>query len=293
MNHPELCLYDVEDGVATLTFNRPDKLNSMIGNMEYAYFERLMQAEADDDVAAIVVTGAGKGWCPGADLAYTAGDGDLPLPNGVIPNSMPMAIRKPTIAAINGACAGAGFGHAMMLDFRIASTTAKFTTAFAQRGLIAEYGLAWLLSQMVGRQVASDLLLTSRVVTGLEMAELGLVNRAVPVEQVRDAAMALAAHLAQNVSPASMATIKHQLLIEPDMGASRAFESSNALMAESLRGEDLREGVMSFLEKRPAKFAPLGSGTTFAWMGLDDDAVDAAMQELTDSTQTNVSGDER
>lgn len=273
MKHPELCLYEVSDGVATLTFNRPDKLNSMIGNMEYAYFERLMQAEADDDVAAIVVTGAGKGWCPGADLAYTAGEGDLPLPNGVIPNSMPMAIRKPTIAAINGACAGAGFGHAMMLDFRIASTTAKFTTAFAQRGLIAEYGLAWLLPQIVGRQVATDLLLTSRVVTGLEMADLGLVNRAVPVDQVLDAAMALAEHLAHNVSPASMATIKHQLLIEPEMGAARAFESSNALMAESFGGDDLREGVMSFLEKRPASFAPLGSGTTFSWMSRDDEAV--------------------
>lgn len=267
MQHPDLCLYDVSDGIATLTFNRPEQLNSMIGNMEYAYFERLMQAEADDEVAAIVVTGAGKGWCPGADLAYTAGEGDLPLPNGVISNAMPMAIRKPTIAAINGACAGAGFGHAMMLDFRVASSTAKFTTAFAQRGLIAEYGLAWLLPQIVGRQVATDLLLTSRVLTGLEMADLGLVNRAVPVEQVLDAAMALAGHLASNVSPASMATIKYQLLIEPEMGAARAFDSSNALMRESFGGDDLREGVMSFLEKRPANFAPLGSGTTYTWMG--------------------------
>ncbi len=270
MLHPDLCLYDVSDGIATLTFNRPDKLNSMIGNMEYAYFERLMQAEADDDVGAIIVTGAGKGWCPGADLAYTAGEGDLPLPNGVIPNSMPMAIRKPTIAAINGACAGAGFGHAMMLDFRIASTTAKFTTAFAQRGLIAEYGLAWLLPQIVGRQVASDLLLTSRVLTGLEMADLGLVNRAVPVDDVVESARALAGHLAHNVSPASMATIKHQLLTEPEMGAVRAFESSNALMTESFGGEDLREGVMSFLEKRPASFAPLGSGSIYSWMGIED-----------------------
>ncbi len=274
MKHPDLCLYEVSDRIATLTFNRPEQLNSMIGNMEYAYFERLMQAEADDEVGAIIVTGAGKGWCPGADLAYTAGEGDLPLPNGVIANSMPMAIAKPTIAAINGACAGAGFGHAMMLDFRIASTTAKFTTAFAQRGLIAEYGLAWLLPQIVGRQVATDLLLTSRVVSGLEMADLGLVNRAVPEENVIDAARALAGHLANNVSPASMATMKHQLLIEPEMGAALAFESSNALMKESFAGADLREGVMSFLEKRPANFAPLGSGTTFSWMGNGDGATD-------------------
>ncbi len=266
MKHPELCLYEVENRVATLTFNRPEQLNAMTGNMEYAYFERLMQAQEDDDVAAIVVTGAGKGWCVGADLAYRAGEGDLPLPNGVITNSMPLAIGKPTIAAINGPCAGAGFGHAMMLDFRVASTTAKFTTAFAQRGLIAEYGLAWMLTQMVGRQVATDLLLTARVLTGLEMADLGLVNRAVPVEQVLENALALAEYLANSVSPASMATIKHQLLIEPEMDPARAFASSNALMAESFGGDDLREGVNSFLEKRPANFAPLGSGTMYSWM---------------------------
>ena len=275
MLHPDLCLYEVSNGIATLTFNRPERLNSMIGNMERAYFERLRQAEADDDVMAIVVAGVGKGWCPGADLAYTPGEGDLPLPNGVIPNSMPMSIRKPTIAAINGACAGAGFGHAMMLDFRIASDSAKFTTAFAQRGLIAEYGLAWLLPQIAGRQVASDLLLTSRVVTGAEMAELGLVNRAVPVDDVLETARELAGHLASNVSPGSMATIKHQLLIEPELDRDAAFESSNALMEESFAGADLTEGVMSFLEKRPASFAPLGSGSTFSWMGSDEDGADA------------------
>ena len=269
MLHPDLCLYDVSDGIATLTFNRPDRMNAMIGNMERAYFERLQQAEADDDVAAIIVTGAGKGWCPGADLAYQAGEGDLPLPNGVIPNSMPLTIRKPTIAAINGACAGAGFGHAMMLDFRIASATAKFTTAFSQRGLIAEYGLAWLISQIAGRQVATDLLLTARVVMGTEMVDLGLVNQAVPVEDVLDTARTLAGHLATNVSPASMATIKHQLLIEPAMDPLSAFESSNALMDESLVGADVKEGVKSFLQKRPADFAPLGSGSIFTWMEED------------------------
>lgn len=266
MLHPDLCLYETANGVATLTFNRPDRLNGMIGNMEHAYFERLQQAEADDDVSVIVVTGAGKGWCPGADLAYKPGDGDLPLPNGVIPNFMPMQVRKPTIAAINGACAGAGFGHAMMLDFRIASSTAKFTTAFSKRGLIAEYGLAWLLPQIAGRQVATDLLLTSRVVTGAGMADLGLVNQAVPVEDVIDTALELAGHLAKNVSPGSMATIKHQLLIEPAMDRESAFESSNQLMVESFDGADLAEGVTSFLEKRPANFAPLGSGSMFSWM---------------------------
>lgn len=271
MKHPDLCLYEVENRVATLTFNRPDQMNAMTGNMEHTYFERLLQAEADDDVAAIVVTGKGRGWCVGADLAYKAGEDDLPLPNGLIANSMPLKISKPTIAAINGPCAGAGFGHAMMLDFRIASETAKFTTAFAQRGLIAEYGLAWLLTKMVGRQVATDLLLTSRVVTGAEMAEIGLVNNAVPADEVLDKSLELAAHLANNVSPASMATIKHQLLIEAEMDPAPAFDSSNAFMDESFHGADLVEGVTSFLEKRPPNFAPLGSGSTFSWMETESD----------------------
>ena len=267
MKHPELVLYEVADGVATLTFNRPDRLNGMTGNMELTYFERLQQAEFDDDVAAIVVTGAGKGWCPGADLAYTPGPDDLPLPNTVLPNSLPLSIQKPIIAAINGACAGAGMGHAMMCDFRIAAAGAKFTTAFARRGLIAEYGLAWHLTQIAGRATALDLLLTARVLLAEEMHELGLVTKVVPVDEVVSASIALGKDLAANVSPASMATIKRQVLSEPAMGALDALESSNVLMYESLQGADLTEGVMSFLEKRQADFAPLGHGTTFEWMG--------------------------
>lgn len=266
MNHPELCLYDVEDRVATLTFNRPDRLNGMTGNMELAYFERLLQAQADDDVAAIVVTGAGKGWCPGADLAYRAGPDDLPLPNNVLPNSLPLSIQKPIIAAINGACAGAGLGHAMMCDFRIAAAGAKFTTAFASRGLIAEYGLAWHLTQIAGRATALDLLLSARVLLAEEMHGLGLVNTVVPVEDVVAQSLAFARNLATNVSPASMATIKRQVLSEQSLTALEALESSNALMYESLTGADVAEGITSFLEKRPADFAPLGSGTRFSWM---------------------------
>ena len=269
MNHPELCLYEVDERVATLTFNRPDRLNGMTGNMELAFFERLLEAEADDDVAAIIVTGAGKGWCPGADLAYQPGDGDLPLPNEVMPNSLPLTIKKPIIAAINGACAGMGLALALMCDFRIAAAGAKFTTAFASRGLIAEYGLAWHLTQIAGRATALDLLLTARVVLAEEMKELGLLNSVVPVDEVLSASRELALHLANGVSPASMATIKQQVLAEPAMSALEAVESSNALMYESLKGADVKEGIESFLEKRPANFAPLGLGTRFDWMDGD------------------------
>ena len=164
-----------------------------------------------------------------------------------------------------------GLGHAMMCDFRIAAEDAKFTTAFSRRGLIAEYGLAWHLTQVAGRQVALDLLLTARVVLGDEMAQLGLVNRAVPVEEVLTESMALARDLAENVSPASMATIKRQVLTEQSLYVLKAIEQSNSLMSESLNGPDIAEGVMSFLEKRQAEFPSLGSGTVFNWMNENKD----------------------
>ena len=266
MDHPELCLYEVDDRVATITFNRPDRMNGMIGNMEVAYYERLLQAQQDESVRAIVVTGSGKAWCPGADLAYRAGDGDEPLPNTRIPTTTPLDIGKPVIAAINGACAGMGFGLALMCDFRIAAEGAKFTTAFSQRGLIAEYGLAWHLAHIAGRAVALDLLLTARIVLAEEMASLGLVNRVVPVGDVLFESVSFARTLADTSSPASMATIKRQVLTETSMSAHDAMRAADALMVESLAGADVKEGITSFLEKRPVDFAPLGHGTTFGWM---------------------------
>jgi enoyl-CoA hydratase/carnithine racemase len=266
MQHPELVLYDVAEGVATLTFNRPDRMNGMTGDMEVAYFQRLQQAAADDEVKAIIVTGAGRGWCVGADLAHRPGEGEQPLPNTLIPTTTPLSIPKPIVAAVNGACAGMGLALAMMCDFRIAAAGVKFSTAFARRGLIAEYGLAWHLSQIAGRAVALDLLLTARVALAEEMQALGLVNRVVPADAVLDEATALARDLAANVSPASMATIKRQVLAQPTQTAEDAMHESDALMYESLKGADVGEGIKSFLEKRPAEFAPFGSGTRFGWM---------------------------
>ncbi len=257
IRHPELVLYDVDDRVATITFNRPDRMNGMIGNMELVYLQRLVQAAHDPEVRAIVVTGAGRGFCPGADLAYRAGEGDLPLPNEVLPTSLPLQVPKPIIAAINGACAGAGLGHAMLCDMRIAAAGAKFTTAFSQRGLIAEYGLAWHLAHVAGRATALDLLLTARVLLAEDMAELGLVNRVVPVGGVVAEAQALARELAANVSPTSMKVIKDQVLNQPLTSPFEAMTRADELMYESLQGDDVKEGITAFLEKRPVDFPPL------------------------------------
>lgn len=263
---PSLCTYEVTDGVAVLTFNRPDRMNGMTGDMELQYFRNLQRAEADDDVKAIVVTGAGRGFCPGADLANSREPGAEPLPNSQLSNTLPLTIAKPMIAAINGACAGAGFGYALQCDIRFAVPGAKFTTAFARRGLIAEYGMAWLLQQLVGRATALDLLLSARVVLSEEMHQLGVVQRIIDAEELMDEAMAYAKDLAANVSPASMATIKHQINAAADQDAISATLFSNDLMRASLGQPDSMEGITSFLEKRPPSFAPFGSGTRFAWM---------------------------
>jgi len=262
----DLCTYEVADGVATLTFNRPESMNGMTGNMEVAYFERLLQAEGDPDVRVIVVTGAGRAFCPGADLAHKAGPDDHPLPNATIARTTPLDIGKPMIAAINGACAGVGLAYALQCDVRFASNAAKFTTAFARRGLIAEYGIAWLLHSIAGRQVALDLLLSARVVQGEEAVRLGIVNSAHEPDELMGVVTAYAQDLAANVSPASMATIKHQVNTEPAMSAHDALHGAEGLMRESLAGSDVGEGIASFLEKRPVAFPPLGDGTTFAWM---------------------------
>lgn len=262
----DLCTYEVDDGVALLSFNRPDSMNGMTGNMEVAYFERLQQAQADDDVRVIVLTGKGRGFCPGADLAHQAGPDDHPLPNQTIQRTAPLDITKPMIAAINGACAGVGLAYALQCDLRFAAKGVKFTTAFARRGLIAEYGMAWLLNNIAGRAVAMDLLLSARVVLSEEAAELGIVNGVFDGEELMGAVMAYAGDLAANVSPASMATIKHQLNTEVALDGHEALHHAEALMGESLQGDDVGEGISSFLERRQVSFPPLGSGTRFEWM---------------------------
>ncbi len=266
MTDEDLCTYRVDDGVAVLTFNRPDSMNGMTGNMEVAYFARLRQADADPDVRVIVVTGAGRAFCPGADLAYVPGPGDEPLPNVTVPRTTPLDIDKPMIAAINGACAGVGLAYALQCDLRFAAAGAKFTTAFGRRGLIGEYGMAWLLNAIAGRQTALDLLLSARVFLAEEAVELGLVSKVVDRDDLMDVVLAYARDLADNVSPASMATIKHQVDTEVSMSAHDALHHAEALMYESLAGSDVSEGVASFLEKRQVEFPPLGDGTKFEWM---------------------------
>jgi enoyl-CoA hydratase/carnithine racemase len=176
---------------------------------------------------------------------------------GTRPQTFPLGIPKPIIAAINGACAGIGLSLALMCDIRFAAAGVKLTTSFARRGLVAEHGTSWLLPRLVGTARALDLLLSARVVLAEEACELGLVNFVVPREQVLPAALDYARDLARNVSPTSMSVIKRQVLRHVDLPLDDALAESNALMAESLRRPDVAEGVASFVERRPPRFEPL------------------------------------
>jgi enoyl-CoA hydratase/carnithine racemase len=253
----------IEDGVALLTLNRPDRLNAWTTEMEHAYFALLEQCAEDAQVRVIVVTGAGRGFCAGADMQelQALGDGTLDArehESARRPQSYPLSIPKPIIAAINGACAGIGLVQALMCDIRFAAEGAKLTTAFARRGLIAEHGISWMLPRLVGPARALDLLLSGRVVFAEEAAELGLVNRVLAPDRLLDAALDYARELVVNCSPASMATMKRQVYADLEGTLAAALTEADKLMLASFAAPDFAEGVASFVERRDPRFAALG-----------------------------------
>lgn len=245
--------------VLVLTLNRPERLNAWTNGMEDEYFAALQAADTDPGVRAVVVTGAGRGFCAGADMDDLAGatlatDEQIDRP---LPRHLPMTIRKPLVAAVNGAAAGLGMVEALFCDVRFASTEAVFLTAFSRRGLVAEYGMAWLLQRLVGPGRAADLLLSGRRVEGEEAHRIGLVEHLVPADTLIERAVAYADELATSCSPWSMATIKSQLLLDAERSFAESVQAADALMRESFRGSDIAEGVASFTGRRPPVFAPL------------------------------------
>jgi enoyl-CoA hydratase/carnithine racemase len=269
----EQILYDVSDRIATITLNRPDKLNAWTFKMEAEYKHAMADAERRDEVRAIIVTGAGRGFCAGADMSLLSsvvgGEVDTSDLNALdaqpgqrddTPDdfrtqySFPPAVCKPIIAAVNGHAVGIGLVHALYCDIRFASSTAKFGTAFAQRGLIAEHGIAWILPRIVGLENAIDLLFTARTVEAEEALSMGLVSRVVSPDDLLDAARAYATQLATLSSPRSIRVMKRQIWEGMFTRLGPAIEDAVREMMESFGCEDFREGVASFMEKRPANF---------------------------------------
>ncbi len=253
-------LSSLDDGVCLIEFHRPERNNAITSSMIGAYFDALDEAAADQQVRAIVVTGAGKSFCVGADIEVLR-NLDPANPRSSLPTDRPhthaMRIPKPVIAAINGPCAGLGLVHAAACDLRFAAAGVKMTTAFARRGLIGEYGLTWLLPRQVGMANALDLLLSGRTVTAEEARELGFVQRVVPGEELVPTATDYARDLAQNCSPTSMSVIKRQVYQDLEASLEAAYARGGEEMAQALARPDVKEGAASFMERRPPSFPPL------------------------------------
>ncbi|WP_315830761.1 enoyl-CoA hydratase [Bradyrhizobium prioriisuperbiae] len=260
--------YTATDHVAVVTLNRPDQLNAWTAVMGQEVRAAMEQADKDDNVRVIVLTGAGRGFCAGADmkrLSQISGAGrleeatdppfdptsrkDFQRKNTYFP-----AVSKPIIAAVNGPCAGLGLCFALFCDMRFASQQAVFTTAFARRGLIAEHGISWTLPRLVGLSKATDLLLSARKVTADEALRIGLADRLYPGDELMPATLAYANELAELSSPRSLRVIKRQLWQSPMQSLDEAMDVADHEMALSLASDDFKEGVKHFVEKRLPAF---------------------------------------
>jgi enoyl-CoA hydratase/carnithine racemase len=259
-------------GVATVTLNRPPG-NGWTPALGEEFFTVLDRLAVDPQVRALVITGAGKDFCVGADggsLDNVADNGSYTIKKTRPVYWKALAIGKPVIAAVNGACFGIGMQLALLCDLRFASTSTKFATAFVRRGLVAELGMTWLLPRMVGVGVANDLLLSGRLVRATEAAEVGLVNRVVDDSELLSAAQSYAQELATKCSPAAMAMVKRQTYTDLTSSLPDSVARSDVYMEAALASDDFAEGVRSWREKRAPQFSGLEPAhSVFAIPGAD------------------------
>ena len=267
-------IYSVEQGVAVVTLNRPDRLNAMTLTMAGEVRAAMQQASDDDEVRVIVLTGAGRGFCAGADAARLQGrvsgiaveeeealpftgaiEGGLDLPQAFAAKYAWIAtVPKPVIAAVNGPAVGVGMVLPMFADIRFASDTARFGTAFSKRGLVPEYGLGWLLPRLIQPSKAFDLLYTARLVDADEAVDMGLVDKVFPTNELLPAAMDYARELATAVSPRSNRVVKRMVYQGLDQGFDSAMEQCLADMADAQKSDDFKEGIAAWKDKRVPNF---------------------------------------
>jgi enoyl-CoA hydratase/carnithine racemase len=264
----EQILYRVDGGVAVVTLNRPDRLNAWTPVMHTEVRAAMRAASDDPDVRVVVLTGAGRGFCAGADMSALQGiqSGERherapeePFDRDAHPSfqrtySYFPAVPKPIIAAVNGPCAGLGMVIALYADMRFASENAVFMTAFARRGLIAEHGISWLLPRLVGLANAADLLFSARRIAAAEALAIGLVNRVFDAQTFETDVLAYAKMLASEVSPRSLREMKREMWNAQFQTLGEAIEAADKDMAASFASDDFKEGVAHFLEKRAPAF---------------------------------------
>ena len=260
-------LVEKKDYIGTVTFNRPDRMNTISGAMLSEFSQALIEMNADPDVRVIVITGAGRGFCAGLDLQdqndgkgfdTSKGGGGVGQATATIdlrdaPPTVLHNVDKPTICALNGGAAGYGMDLALGCDIRIASDTAKMSAAFTKRGVIPESGGTWLLPKIVGWSLASEIMFTGRKLSAQECLSYGIVNRVVPADQLMSAANELAAEIAANAPLAVQATKRMMR-----MAQSESFDANiHHVFLQLLplfRTQDFGEGIAAFLEKRDPKF---------------------------------------
>jgi enoyl-CoA hydratase/carnithine racemase len=270
----EQILYEAKDRVATVTLNRPEKLNAWTGVMGREVRQAMDEAARDESVRVIILTGAGRGFCAGADMQLLSGIVDAgtvresderPARSASAADASMRAdfrgpyayfptVPKPIIAALNGATAGLGLVIALYCDLRIAADAAVFTTAFSRRGLIAEHGVSWMLPRLVGLQHGLDLLLSARKISAAEALAMGLVSQVRPAATLMDDVRAYARDLADLVSPRSIRVMKRQIWEAQFQSLAEATAVAGEEMTRSFTSEDFKEGVAHFVEKRPPRF---------------------------------------
>ncbi len=256
-------LYEASDGTALITLNRPHRLNAFTLETTEEIFDALHRAESDDRVRAIIVTGAGRAFSAGADVAILAQVGTRAQADGeVIGNirrkghsfSEMMALRKPVIAAINGPCAGMAFNLAIYADIRVAAQSARIGLAFVRRGLTPEDGVNWILPRIVGIGMAIDLQITGRLIDARQAMAIGLVNHLVPDGQALAKAREIALDIARNCAPYAVAEGKRLAYEALSCDLQTAIDRCGELTDQMHRREDFKEGVISFAERRPPRF---------------------------------------
>lgn len=262
----EEIIYEVSEHIATITLNRPDKLNSFTNRMLKEIIAAFDESDADDNVRAVIVTGSGRAFCAGADLSgggetFAKGGSDVKAKTGVMRDGGGLVSlrifesKKPVIGAINGAAVGVGVTMTLPMDIRLASTTSKFGFVFAKRGIVPEAASSWFLPRIVGISQATEWCFTGRMISAEDAKEARLVRSVHAPEDLLPAAREIAREIAENTAPVSVALSRQMLwrmlgAVHPMQAHrvdSRAINSRGA-------SDDAREGVMSFLEKRPANF---------------------------------------
>ncbi|HIG29737.1 MAG TPA: enoyl-CoA hydratase [Verrucomicrobiales bacterium] len=269
-------LYETTDAVATITLNRPDKLNALTEVMENELCEAMSIADRDEAVRCIILTGAGRGFCAGADISRLNSLSGKNLkevdPEEIKQQIVPPrpkegvredfqrcwsyfpAISKPIIAAINGPTVGLGFILTLYCDVRIASDQARFSTAFAKRGLIAEHGIAWMLPRLIGISNTLDLLYSARTISAEDALRMNLVSQVVPQDLLMEKTVDYARMLSTQVSPRSLKEMKREVYNGLFQSLNEAIDDADDDMVRSFASDDFKEGVAHFIEKRPPRF---------------------------------------